>query len=906
MRKSERKTAMAVLRAAAIAAAVLAFVGLRLPLPTRARTLVLLLDVSDSIGREGIEASRAQALDLVRSLEPRDRVAALAFAGRTSLITPPIPPAQAASLLESASLSAPSPGSTDLSAALAAARELAAGGPGDRRICLFSDGRSNAGRALAETLAGAASSVGTGRRAKAAVDAVSEGRTSAGLVAQSLAAPELAHPGERVRLTWRLASPLSRDLGYRVLVDGKTAARGMASIKPGIDEVPIDIEAGSPGRHSIVVEPVGPGTAGPETRTAAYLDVGGAAKILVVSGGQTDSPIANALRVQGMDVETGGPEALPEDSSRYSGRAAVALDDLSALDITEAQQTALQEYVASGGGLLIVGGPHSLGRGEYYATPLEDMLPVSTDDRQRLLFTRAQLLFVIDHSGSMSERVGGETKQMIAMRGVAASIAKLNPLDEVGILGFDSSAAWVLPFTPASDRQRILGALSRLGEGGGTDLAVAMEEALKGFGDPSPTKRHAIVLTDGLTPDADFRDLCSRFSAAGVSVSTIGIGDEINAQLLQQIADWSGGRFYRSAATDIPTVIDKETVRMTRDLMQEGRVETRIAARASAVEGLGALPPVGGYLLTKLKSLADSLIEAQVLDQGSGTWDPLLASWRYGNGRVAVFTSDSGARWLSPWSGTKAYNLLWSQILRSIERPSPAGSLRASASVESGNAHIVVEAAGEDGRSASSLRLVGRATGAAVGSFGLAETAPGRYEGYVPLDGPQAGGQGDSGLAGFEILDPVTGERASTWAWRAPGLELSRLGADRTALSLIASSTGGRLLSEDSIALPPRATTWQSVSVRLPLVVLAALLLLADLYLRSTMAGQVGRAFAALLAWWNGSLALAEDSRAKRWPSHETTHDVERERRNAEMQMRMAERVARRYEKTDAAGNRND
>jgi uncharacterized membrane protein len=900
MKKDPRRRAMAILRAASTAAALLALAGASLPLPTTARSVVLLFDASDSIGREGVESSRAAALALVGKLHPRDRVGALAFAGGTSLISEPVAPAQAEALLESASLTAPSPGSTDLSAAIAAAAQMAAGAPGSETIFLFSDGRSNAGRTLTE---GLAAESGGSSRGRAAIEVVPVGRTSAMLVARGLSPPEVVHPGERVSLAWKLFSARPLKIDYEVLVDGAVAKRGEASLAAGLNEVPVEVEAGPSGLHSVIVEATGAGQQGEgvgEARSGAYLEVGGAARILVVSGAASGgvSPIASALRAQGMEVDTGGPEVLPEEAALYAGRSAVVLDDLSALDITEAQQASLQDYVAGGGGLLVVGGESSLGRGEYYATPLEDMLPVSTDDRQRLLFTRARLLFVIDHSGSMSETVGSETKQMIAMRGVAASIEELNPLDEVGILGFDSNPTWVIPFTPASERKKNLASLSGLGEGGGTDLAVAMEEALRGFGDPGPTKRHAIILTDGLTPEVDFRGLCSRFAAAQISVSTIGIGEEVNDALLKDIADWCGGRYYHSTAAQIPTIIDKETVRMTRDLIQEGRIETRLPSQSPVTEGLGSpLPPIGGYLLTRLKPLASAMMEARNLDGGSRPWDPLLSSWRYGNGRVAVFAGDSGAHWLSAWSGTSAYNRLWSQTLRSIERASPEASLRVSATAEGGMAHIEAEAIGQDGRSASSLSLVGIARGAASGAesgraegFELEETAPGRYEGYARL--------GTTGLVGFQVLDPVTGAGASTWVWSPPDLESGRLGADETSLALIASSTGGRVFSAGPPEPPPPATRWAPVPIRLPLTLLAALLLVGELYLRSTMTGQFARAATALASW--RARAMAEATQARRWPATETSGDEERERRSAEMRRRMAERVAKRYEKAEA------
>jgi Ca-activated chloride channel homolog len=884
-----RKRAMGALRAAAIGAALLAFAGVALPLPTRARTVVALIDLSDSIGPKAAEASREAALALIKGLGRRDRAAVATFADKALVLTPPVSPERAASILESATLSAPSPGSSDIAAGIATAKSLAEEGPGMESIYLFSDGRANMG--IPPTEAAASSPI-------IPIYALPSGSPPSGLVAWGLSRADLVHSGERVTLTWSLFSDKARKTAYSVRVDGSVAARGEASLVPGMNEIPIAVDSGSSGRREVVVEAELPdGEKREEVRSGAYLDVSGQALVLVVSGGG-GSPIAGALRAQGAIIRSGGPGLLPEDAAGYAGFAAVILDDVPALALTEGQQSSLQGYVAGGGGLLVAGGESSLGRGEYYATPLEDMLPVQTDSRQRLQFTRSKLLFVIDHSGSMSEKVGGTSKQMAAMRGVVASIDELNPLDEVAIIAFDSTPTWVLPFTPASEKSKIIASLSTLGEGGGTDLSVALDEAIKGFGAPGPTKRHAIILTDGLTPEADFAGLAAKLVAAGASASTIGIGEEVNEALLKDLAKRSGGSYNRATEDQIPSIVDKETVRMTRELIQEGRIETRVSAASPLVEGFeGGIPPVGGYLLTKAKSLAMVAVQARRADASEG-WDPLLASWRYGNGRVAVFTSDSGKRWLSRWSGSSAYNRLWGQALRSVERTTSEGRLRSSATVEGGGAHVVVEAQGPDRRSLSSLRLVGSIEkgGAASGSaFDLKETAPGRYEGFAPLSG--------RGLVGIDVLDPLSGLRAPTWLWQSLGGESAAGGPDRAALSLIASSSGGALVAVEDASPPKPTIHWSRIGIRSPLLLLAVLLLVADLYLRSTMAGQLGRALSALSSWWISQRVVIDSSRAK-WPNEDDRLSSERrEQRYLEIQKKHAERASRRFEQASAHGD---
>jgi len=893
MRKlGERARLSAVLRGASAVAAVLALAGASLPLPTKARSVVALVDASSSMGPESVEASRRAAISLVSSLDERDKAGVVAFAGKPVVVASLDAPERTVATLESASLEAPGAETTDLSAAVAAAVRLAGRGAGAESVYLFSDGRATAGGPPAGRSVA---------RSGVPVNVVAAGPPAAGLVSEGLSVPELAHPGERILVRWRLRSDAAGSVDYALKVDGRIIARSSAALAAGSNELRLEVQAGSGGRQRLEIEASRGGQVLSEAGAGAFLDVGGAARVILASGdaGLGRSPVAAALSAQGIAVEPGDARVLPDSASGYADCSAVVLDNVSALAMTEGQQSALQDYVSGGGGLFVIGGESSLGRGEYYATPLEEMLPVETDTRQRLLFTRAKLLFVIDHSGSMSENVGPVTKQLAAMQGVRAAIPELNPMDEVGILSFDTNPSWDLPFTPVGERSKIFAAISSMSEGGGTDLSNAIEEIIRGFGEPGPTKRHAVILTDALTPTADFRGLASRLNAAGVTVSTIGVGDEVDEELLRNIAQWCGGKYYRADLDQIPMVIDKETVRMTRDLIQEGRIATRIAASSPVVEGLGPeLPPVSGYLITKAKSLATVLVEARS-SRSPDKWDPLLATRRYGAGNVAVFAADSGRRWLSAWTGKSAYNRLWAQAVRAVERAAPDRGLRVSARAEGGNARFIVEAIGEDGRSLSGLRLVGRSTDDASAPFALEEAAPGRYEGFAPLAGP--------GLRGFELRDPVSGAWSSAWAWNPPGVELSRLGPDEAALSLIASATGGRQYSLDDVRLSPAVVTWRNVPLRAAFLALSLLLLLADLYVRSTMLGQLKAARAAIKAWWDRQRTTAETIRSLPWRDAQAEGSGQNDEQRYEATRRkLAEYVSRRAARSGGEERRDE
>lgn len=834
---------LAGLRLACLAACVLALVDVGLPTASRRRVTYLLFDVSDSVGRVGAEESRRKAAALIGALPASERVGAIAFAKKPLLVFKPLKPAQALAALEQGQLESGDHGETDVSLAFAYAAELLRKEKGEKAIILFGDGRATVGSpSVSERLL----------RQGLKVYAYPVGQSSGGVVSRSLEAPDSLRAGERAKLRWRISTDADAEIGYVVKVDGVVDHKAAATLRKGEQELEIEVDAGAGGNRVVEIEARdAAGAVLPLASSGAMLRVDGSRKALVIRGGERPSPILAALRLQGIEALDGNPDSLPESAPGYSGLSAVVLDDVSALSISESRQRALVDFASSGGGLLVFGGYSSLGRGEYYSSVLEDALPVETDTRQRLFFNRAKILFVIDHSGSMSEDSGGVSKQMAAMRGVAASVPELNPQDEVGIMSFDSMPTWVLPFTPAGRVDEIRQALQSVPEGGGTDMSKAIEEVLRGFGEVGPNKRHAVVLTDGLTPDADFRGLSARLKLNGISVSTIGIGEEVNERLLRDIAEWNDGVYHRALLDDIPRIIKKETIRVTRDLIQEGSFQAQPLDPSPILDGIeGDLPRYDAYLITKAKPLADVILATEAAGK-KGQFDPLMALWRYGNGKVCVFASDSGGDWLSSWAGRPAYKRLWAQTLRAIERSGRADGMQAVAELVSGRARIAVEARDPDGRASIGLSLSARDESGADAPVRLVETSPGRYEGTF--------GSGGIGLRTFEIRDSRNGAWTEAWLWNPGGAELASSGPDKAFLSDLTQSNGGMLLSAVSAGLPKPGMSWLFLSARIPLILAALALLLAELYCRSALFGQLAMAKATIAAWLKGQAAIVKD-----------------------------------------------
>lgn len=833
---------LTILRIIIIIITIFALAGTSILLPIKKHEIVILLDVSQSISKEQIERSRNNAIEMIKKMKKKDKISLITFAGDTNILSESISRDETIHLLDTIQLNASNDELTDLYKALRVGTELLKKKYGDRYLVLFSDGRPTHGDPLL-TASGDIFSI--------PIYTVPSGATTNEVITKTLTIPEIIHQNENILTEWELTSDKEQNIIATIKIDNKIIEKKKIDLLKGNNKIQLVFNSGLSGIHNLAIEANNSdGKILKRAEIKSLFTVMGPPKVLIINGNSFNTPISKALKVQGFTVDTKSIEGLPDNASGYIGYQAVILDNVHALYITESQQNELQNYVSGGGGLLIVGGDKSLGRGDYYDTPLEEMLPVESDIRQRLFFARSSVLFVIDHSGSMSEMVGNTSKQLAAMQGVARSIKELEPDDEVGILTFDEQPSWIIGFTPAKEIDTIMSKLSSLQEGGGTNMENAFKEVVKTFFELGPRKRHVIILTDGLTSNADFQGYTNKLISLGVTVSAIGIGNEINENLLKSIADWGGGKFYRAELDQIPKIMIKETIRMTRELMQEGSFKLTIKNKSTMIEGiLDNSQYISGYILTRSKEMSNVYLETQN-KESPDKMDPILVSWRYGNGNVAVFTSDSGRRWLSSWSNNASFNRLWSQILRNIERGALDQGLRTNAEIEAGSVHLSVDAIGEDRKLKTGLKLIGRRIDNKDNIFNLNETLSGHYEAYVPVEG--------SGLLQYEIKDIHNNTYGLGWAWNTPWNELNNSGPDIAMLEKISEISNGKILNIKDFSIPKTGWALSRYRIDIFLLLIALILFLIELFFRSTSFGQLSMVKALISVWWTAQNRLVE------------------------------------------------
>lgn len=274
------------------------------------------------------------------------------------------------------------------------------------------------------------------------------------------------------------------------------------------------------------------------------------------------------------------------------------------------------------------------------------------------------MLLILDKSGSMRK----QRKLLYAKLGARAAARNLTDTDLFGIIGFDKTPFVVAPLDYlGKTRAQLDDRIDRLKPSGGTFLLPALQEAKRQLERQYATRKHIVLLTDGETggSGSDYLDLVAVLrNELKITISTIAVGKQPNLRLLSRLADYGGGAFYHT--TDPSTLpdlfLDELEEKPEEKTMVERLLHPIPNPRSPLLEGLAQqrLPAVKGYVQTRLKKGARADLSVRDTD----TQPPLLASWSYGRGRAAAFTSDANGRWSAPWVGWDRYSQFWNQTVR--------------------------------------------------------------------------------------------------------------------------------------------------------------------------------------------------------------------------------------------------
>jgi len=231
--------------------------------------------------------------------------------------------------------------------------------------------------------------------------------------------------------------------------------------------------------------------------------------------------------------------------------------------------------------------------------------PISHSESLRALF------LAVDLSQSMETRdfrdaQGAQTDRLSAVKAVVDEFIARRAHDRIGLIVFGTGAFPQAPPTTDHAAVRSLLAASRIGMAGPqTAIGDAIGMAIKLCEKSTAPEKVLVLLTDGsdTASRVPATDAAALAKQRGIVIHTVGIGDpaaagedKVDLDLLQRIADTTGGRFFRAedraGLEDIYATLDRVTPEKVSRLEYQPRVELfqyPLAAAALLLAGYHAI-----------------------------------------------------------------------------------------------------------------------------------------------------------------------------------------------------------------------------------------------------------------------------------------------------------------------------
>lgn len=505
----------------------------------------------------------------------------------------------------------------------------------------------------------------------------------------------------------------------------------------------------------------------------------------------------------------------------------------------DAVDTAAKVY---GKNVCYVGGDSTFSEGHMKGTVYESMLPLEfgADDGKDTL-----LIIVMDTSGSM---VGADINLLeLAKIGAIKSLDSLDTNDYVSVISFSGTAiVEVYPtLLTAENKKQVAADISAIGVGGGTEYVPALRKVSSVVDDAvknqmSFDQTHVIFLSDGSPNEATSFILryVDALSDKGITVSTIGLGGRSlfgpmaeYGGVLEQMAERGDGRYnYVYNAMDLPDIMLEESESVSSQYAFEESFVPVVAHLDELTEDMGEMTAMQGYVGMRAK-------EDAVVYLNSGRGDPIYASWEYGEGTVSCFTTDLSGEWCGTWLASDTGKTF---VADAMEHALPevryASSIIPDVTVDGG--HVTLKATLPEGN--SECDVIAEITGPETQKVQLERISATGYEASVKLTQTGEYEVSFTQKSRGKTVDEAYTVFAVSYSgeydmFRESGSDL---------LATISAVSGGSFTQDPAeLAAVDYDIRISFISQELPLCIIAAVLLLADIILRRFTRAELKKLF---------------------------------------------------------------
>ncbi|MBW2973618.1 VWA domain-containing protein [Candidatus Woesearchaeota archaeon] len=336
-------------------------------------------------------------------------------------------------------------------------------------------------------------------------------------------------------------------------------------------------------------------------------------------------------------------DSLPALNDYY----AVAVNNMNA-DKLKATTDVLNDFVADGNGMVVIGGENAFDRGNYKNSLFETILPVfvSAPGKKE---GETSIVIVVDISGSTSAQFGDDTTVDVEKALALGAYRDLSMNTRLAVVAFNTKAYLVSEPSYVYEKQNLEDKISRLSHGGGTLVSGGLLKAISILEEMAGGK-NIILISDGKTQaESAATEAAKLAQTMGIKIYSVGVGPTTNEVLMQQIADIANGIYFRATESSRLKILfgdlDEEEQKSNKMNLQVLDSNHFITA------GLDPKAFIYGFNNAMPKTTARLLAT-------TSTGDPILTVWRLGLGRIAALTTDDGSEWAGDLLGKENSNII--------------------------------------------------------------------------------------------------------------------------------------------------------------------------------------------------------------------------------------------------------
>jgi Ca-activated chloride channel homolog len=679
------------------------------------------------------------------------------------------------------------------------------------RVALISDGKENKGSIVRAAYQAQQLGIPIDTFALA-------GRSKPGLHLDSISLPSNAFTGEQFPIDLLVSAPSAGPAEIELAAEGRQLGKSEVQLQAGPNPVRMHASLNTPGSLDLSIAIRSPAAGEIRFEQAVTLH---RPKALYISGDETaqDAHLTQTLQAAQFDLER--ITEIPR--TRLSDYQLVVFNDWDLEKIPEAFKGEIENYVKQGGGLMVLAGERSMYQeGKKKEDALDRALPAILAPPRSPEGTA--VILIIDKSSSMEGR-----KIELARLAASGVVENLRPIDTVGVLMFDNSFEWAVTPRRAEDRVMIKRLIAGIRPDGGTQIAPALTEAYTRLLPLPATYKHIVLMTDGISEEGDSLDLARNAENRKITISTVGLGQDVNRSYLERIATLAGGKsYFLNEPQGLEQILLHDVLEHTGSTAVEKQMQVEVVKPAEILDGVGMdkAPALKGYVRFIPKPSAEMILR---IDRK----EPLLERWQYGLGRAAVFASDATSRWAADWINWGGYDKFWTNLSRDLLPHAQAGE--ADLEFDSANGDLVANyrlGPGVEEPAAVPEIFVFGPDGFRK-PMDVKKVAAGAFRGRLPIGSRE----------GLFRARPVEESRAfPEIGMYRPEAELEDYGSNEVLLKQVAQFTGGRFQPDPSAVFEPGPRSLETTLQLWPgLLGLAVLLGLTELVMRKWK-GVIGKA----------------------------------------------------------------